>query len=589
MLSKLKIKSTWTNKELENLKQDLLFEAKEIIQKNKYYFKVYFPTFDIFETNEAGIAFMTHIPSKVNININNTIDYFLSDELLYTKSKYVITKQFKNFVLGLIAHEFGHVVVTLDYDTWKMYYNKMNTNMPLNFLMHIVNVVDDTVLQHVMSNLHYSFKEPLYSLATYGQGYIQYINYLSEEESNLQNKLYFLILYAYKDTHKDFFEYNNYYSDKFFDRYNIIDRDNLYTKNLLNEFNYIRTVDNVYTRQKLIFEFAQKLYNLLLNDYKQEQNDKSKAKGEPKKSDQQLESDFNNALNEALEQLEKSKNIKNSNVKKSNKKANGKLPIAHTIVNEDSKIFTPEIKQKLKKLYSYSKDSLTNIMLNNDIGIKRNLKNGLLDSSNIPYSSIKTNVFYRDSGEINIPDLTMITLVDCSGSMSYKIKNFDISFYDYVTHMISFYQASFIERFKETKIVNLTFNTSVFYVNDNYNSLFNLNKTLEYFKAADNGGGTNPHDSLDYINDLVDTITTKSKMLLIVTDGEFDETPEIKKLVKSIQQKIDLVLVINLTGQEFKVFKDKTIVLNYDESTIKNCYLQLSKVIEDTFIMKGGD
>jgi len=581
MVNKIKIKIRYTKNELANLKQELFAVGKETIQQNKYYFKVYFPNYDIQETTEAGIAFMSHVPSKVNVNLINTVDYFLSNEILFLKSIDQIKIIFKNFLLGLIAHEFGHVIVTLDHDNWKNFYNKKTTPMPFKFLMHSVNVLDDTVLQHLMSNLHRSFKEALYTLATYGQGYIQYINYLSEEESNLQNKLYYLILYAYKDTHREFFD--DKFSESYFKKYEIIDKDKFYTKDLLKEFTFIRTVSNIYKRQELIYDFAHKLYNLLLKDYKDKLDDDQKAK-----SDQEILSEFNNKINEALDKLESNANIKPSNVKSNPGKGKGKMPIQHTIVDQYQPIDLI-LYDKFKNLYGYSKDSLTNIFLNNDIGLKRNLKNGALDPSNIPYSSIKTNVFYRDNQEVNIPDLTLITLVDCSGSMSENIKDLDTTFYEYVIHMITMYESAFVEQFKETKIINLTFNYDVYHVNDNINKMFNKQDTLKAFKAADHGSGTEPQKSLEYINDLVDTITTKSKMLLIVTDGEFNETPEIKSYVKSLQQKLDLVIVINLTGKEFNVFKEKTIVLNYDYKTIKKCYIDLSSIIQDKFIMKGGD
>jgi len=580
MVNKIKIKNIYSNEYILNLKQKLYLIGKQSLNNNKYYFKVYFPQYNILESDGKGLAWMTHVPSQVNINIKNIIEYFLTNDLLYL-SPNNIEYNFENFLLGIIAHEFGHDVVTLDHTNWKNYHLKRGGNLLERFLMYVVNVVDDTVLQHLMSNLHRSFKEALYTLGQFGQGYIQYINYLCSEDNSMQNILYYLILYAYKDTHREFFD--DKFLESYFKKYQIIDKDNFYTKDLLKEFTFIRTVSNIYKRQELIYDFAQKLYNLLLKDYKDELDADQKTK-----SDQQIRSEFDNKINEALDNLESNANIKPSNVKSNPGKGKGNMPIQHTIIDQAEPIDLT-LYDKFKNLYGYSKDSLTNIFLNNDIGLKRNLKNGALDPSNIPYSSIKTNVFYSDNQEVNIPDLTLITLVDCSGSMSENIKDLDTTFYDYVIHMITMYESAFVEQFKETRIINLTFNYDVYLVNDNINKMFNKQDTLKAFKAADHGSGTQPQKSLEYINDLVDTITTKSKILLIVTDGEFNETPEIKSYVKSLQQKLDLVIVINLTGKEFNVFKEKTIVLNYDYKTIKKCYLDLSSIIQDKFIMKGGD
>lgn len=544
--------------------------------------KVYFPIYNL-NLNTDSLASMIHVPPTINLNLEMIYDHFYN-EVNYMMVQYEnqsLQEYFEEIVEGLMWHETGHIWVTVDNETTEAFYKQKANAIPLRFFHFIINIVDDTMLQD-FSGYRFGFmNNTLQHLSRYGQGFSSYLYYLKDYQDNLHNKLYFLILHSYKEYHPIFNLTTTESSNRY--RLEFINPTNFWTDELLNDFKIIKSVYEKQKRLSMTYDFAEKIYKLLKQEHEKEMRQLSKDSNSDSQTDKES---FDQSLDNTIDKLVKDNKLNITKVTKAQLKQTGTSPLKHASVGNHKGDKRP---YPITDFYKLAKDSITKLLIENDDGVKRNLKSGTLDTTRIPYSGISNKIFYRVYEEINKPDLSIIAIVDSSGSMSTSVDS-KTDLYSYVVKVLVDFESAIINTFNNTKIYNYTFSHEATFVNNNLTTPFNKENTLKLFEVANDGGGTDPEEVLMYVSNTLNSVSTKQKLVIVITDGQFTESNNTKNYIKNIENKANGILVINITDHKFEVFDSpNTTVLNYKPTTIKELYNHMIRYINNKFILKGGD
>jgi hypothetical protein len=533
--------------------------------------KVFRPDLSLIIDKEPGMFYINMNDKIIHINLQEVIDFFLSPINIsiiekYYKSRY--SNVLLNIIEGGIIHEMGHSYVSCTTEQMKQIHNLNKQSIDYNFFHTLTNIIDDCILQNKMEILFPNYQEEIFMLEVFGQGISSYTNYcnLDETKSDVYNALYFLILYTYKSVQNKF---TRNYDENLISEITLVNNfETILTKELLDEFDSIKLIEEKYERTIKVYKFAEKFYNNLSQD----EQIKLQLNGQS----------FEEALKQALEELKKD-NVSTPSDTMSNdeQKQIGTLPL-HKGTPVDVE---PNTLKNLKSLRGKFYDSIKKIFLEDDSGVFTNLKQGKVNIDQVHKESISNKVFKQHIQNINNPDLEFIFIIDVSGSMSnhIKFKNKRITLFDFSFMIAASLGESIVQNFPDSQLKFYTFSDYAAHVgNFNINN-FDFDYVIKSFYGNNMGSGTDPETVLQIVADELKQSTHTDKMVVYLTDGFFNITNTIKNNLNYIEEN-SLFVVINLTGHEIKIFEDN-IVLSYDDSTITNLGEDMVELINQRILV----
>jgi hypothetical protein len=566
------------NKQDNKLSSIKLIE--EHLNRHYKYFKVLYPKYSFVIDDQPGLAYMNHSqmifhfnPAEIYDHFNNQINYYISYRFNYRSFWEHITE-------SLIYHEAGHIYVTLEAEKVEMIWTNNKRSIPYNFFHMMINIVDDTVLQNISSNLYYFTKYSMSYLAIFGQGTNALHNYLNSDTNTYHNILYYLIIYAYKD-----FVPRTSYDLYYMNHINLPQKIEFFTDNDLLWFDKIRLILDNQKRTDEVYKFAETIYKRLLNtDFQDDTKQKQSSESSDTKLSQEQSSNLNGtsngeiekAISEAVQKIAADNNHNEINLSKSSKKELGSRPMEHSEPTKHN------LKSNFEKEFI---DSFKKLIIEDESGDYYNLKRGNLDLDRVFKEEFSNKIFKQSYEEINKPEIFLNFVLDCSGSMStWFDRNKEETLYDLSVSIALALQSGLINNFPNTKFINYTFSEKAIYIGDNFNKQFDYEQMAQLFYGGNDHGGTDPEAVLQIVSDNLPVIDYKNKLTIIITDGEFDESNQIKEYIKNIESE-SLTVIVNITDYKFKVFKN-SIILNHNKNTIKSLPDQLIEIIRNNIIMK---
>jgi hypothetical protein len=535
----------------------------------KIFIQTYRPDLKLSVDDEPGMAYIDMSNKLVHINIKEFLNNFVTPTNAAIIDKYYYndyTGVLRNILKALLIHEIGHTYITCSTEQVIQIHELNKKSIPLKFFHHINNIVDDTILQNRCEILFPYNSRDIYSLEVFGQGINSYINYADAtvNEPSMYNSLYFLILYSYRSVLNKFSHRN----DSYFPTYDLYHDDKILTTKLIHEFEQLKFISDNYERTIQVYKFAEKFYEFLSEQDKQNMNlNESKS--------------FEERLLETLDKLETNNiNKLTQTISNTDKKEIGNTPIqqAGPVPLEDLTVKT------LKSLRGSFYDALRKIILEDDSGTYTNLKQGKVNEANIYKESISNKVFKQDIKFINNPDLQFIFIIDVSSSMTsgVKFRNKRLHLYDYSFMIAASLGESIVQNFPTSLLKYYTFSDAAAFCGDYTINNFDYDYLLQKFNGNNMGGGTDPETVLQVVVDEIKQSTYKDKLVIYLTDGQFYPSSTITDNINYLQNN-SLLVVINLTGRELKIFKDN-IVLSYDDSNINNLGEDLVSVINERIL-----